>query len=381
MKKIQGAAWLVVFIALLLIISISFTKNSLLQTLKMRFDNTVASLRGVGQSNGYSSAPNSLATQAVVEEDSQIIKVVKQVSPSVVSVIVKNSSFSPFTGFNNTTQGIGTGFIVDANGLIMTNSHVVSDTTSSYAVVLKDGTTYDVNKIHMDPQSDIALLEIDAKNLPVVALGDSDQLLVGQHAIAIGNALGQFQNTVTSGVISGIARQLEASDGAGSSKVYENAIQTDAAINPGNSGGPLLNLQGQVVGINVATTVGANNISFAIPVNSVKPILASFLKTGHIVRPYMGVQYQTITKEMATLYKVSEGAYVSSVVAGSPADKAGIKQGDIIVSINSVQLDNSGSLVTLVAAKQVGDSIVVTVSRNGKMLNLNVTLAEAPGNS
>jgi len=316
-----------------------------------------------------------------VQEESEIIDVVDKVSPAVVSVVVKTVSFDIFSGFSDVYEsGIGTGFIVDPNGLIITNSHVVNDPSGEYSVVLKDGTTYSVDKIHLDNYSDIAILEITARNLPTVEFGDSDSLKVGQRAIAIGNALGRFDNTVTVGVISGMAREVQASSGFGQQKVYENVIQTDAALNPGNSGGPLLNSSGQVIGVNVATTLGAENIGFAIPANVVKPILASFVEKGKIVRPYLGVSYVMITEDIAESRNMPEGAYVSAVVQGSPAEKAGLKRGDIILQINDEEVTGTSTLSKIINALEVGDKITLKIDRDGKEITVTAVLGEMPDN-
>jgi len=323
--------------------------------------------------------PVEIVNQKIVQEESETISVVDKVSPAVVSIVVKTTDFDIFSGFTDTYEsGIGTGFIVDSNGLIITNSHVVNDPNGEYSVVLKDGTTYSVDKIHLDEYSDIAILEITARNLPTVEFGDSDSLKVGQKAIAIGNALGRFDNTVTVGVISGTAREVQASSGFGQRKTYENVIQTDAALNPGNSGGPLLNSSGQVIGVNVATTLGAENIGFAIPVNVVKPILASFIEKGKIVRPYLGVSYVLITKELAKSRNMPEGAYVSSVMQNSPADKAGLKRGDIILKVNDEKITGENTLSKVISTLEVGDKVTLTIDRSGKELTISATLAEMP---
>lgn len=321
-----------------------------------------------------------LVKKELVQEESSIINVVESVSPSVVSVVIKTTNFDFFSGPQSSEEGIGTAFIVDKSGIIVTNSHVVEQ-AGDYSVVLKDGTTYDVARVHKDPMTDLAFLEINARNLPVVKLGDSDDIRVGQRAIAIGNALGKFQNSVTVGVVSGVARQLSASGGlTGDVKTYENAIQTDAALNPGNSGGPLLNSSGQVIGINVATTRGANNISFAIPVNTLKPLLESFLQTGRIVRPFMGVSYTMITKEIASLRNLPEGAFISGVLADSPAKKSGLQRGDIITEFDGKVLGSNLSLASAISKKKVRDSVKIKVDRNGQVIELKVTLNEAPNN-
>jgi serine protease Do len=315
----------------------------------------------------------------IVREESKIIDVVDEVSPAVVSVVMTTVNFDFFSGPSLSEEGIGTGFIVDASGLIVTNSHVVDDMSVEYSVVLTDGSTYDVDKIHRDPFSDLAILEITGQDLPVVELGDSDSARVGQVAIAIGNALGRFQNTVTVGVVSGIARQLQASSGLGESKLYENVIQTDAALNPGNSGGPLLNSSGQVVGVNVATSFGADNISFAIPVNVLRPILTSFIENGRIIKPYLGVSYTMVTKDIAALRKIPEGAFVSRIMSDSPADNAGLKRGDIIMKIGDTSLGADASLAAVVSRIGVGESVTLTVARGGDELFLETILAEMPG--
>ncbi|MBW6442097.1 trypsin-like peptidase domain-containing protein, partial [Patescibacteria group bacterium] len=292
--------------------------------------------------------------QRIVEEESETINVIEKVSPSVVSVVIKTIDFDFFSGSAMTYEsGIGTGFIVDSNGLVITNSHVVDRPAAEYSVVLKDGTTYEVDKIHLDSYSDIAILEITARNLPTVEFGDSDSLKVGQRAIAIGNALGRYDNTVTVGVVSGIAREVMASSGFGQAKTYEDVIQTDAALNPGNSGGPLLNSSGQVIGVNVATTMGAENIGFAIPVNVVKPILASFIENGRIIRPYLGVTYVIITREISELRNMPEGAFVSGVVPESPADEAGLQRGDIILKINDEEISGENTLAIIINKSKV----------------------------
>lgn len=319
--------------------------------------------------------------QSVVEEESLVIKVVEKVSPAVVSVVIKTTGFDLFSGPFETEEGIGTGFIVDPSGIIVTNSHVVDTVEGEYSVILNDGTTYDVTKVNLDSPSDIAIVEINARGLPTVELGDSSSLKVGQKAVAIGNALGRFSNTVTVGVISGISRELTASGPFGQgAKTYEGAIQTDAALNPGNSGGPLLNSSGQVIGINVATTQGADNIGFAIPINTLKPILEMYLKEGKIVRPYLGVVYTMISPDLAKLRDFPEGAFISQVLPRTPAGKAGLKRADIITKIGDKALNSKYSLSEAIADHKVGDFVELTIDREGKDMKFSVTLEEAPGN-
>ena len=374
-SKIKRLLYFALFVSILLVVRVISIPN---RGIIFDFNNLAQKLGLVPQSSSYS--PN-LVTQEVVQEESQIINVVDKVSPAVVSIIVKTTNFDYFNGPTSDESGIGTGFIVDKSGLIVTDSHVVDSENGQYSVVLKDGTSYDVTKIHLDRQNDLAILEITARDLPTAELGDSDKLQVGQKAIAIGNALGQFQNTVTVGVVSGLGRSITAGGGLGmQEKSYESVIQTDAAINPGNSGGPLLNSAGQVIGIGVATSRGADNISFAIPVNTLKPILESFLKEGRIVKPYLGVSYQMITKELAQMRRLPEGAFVLNVVKDTPADKAGLQRSDIITKFDDKVLNASYPLAKAISTKKVGDGVTLEFDRNGKTQRLKVTLAEMPQN-
>jgi len=374
LKKIAGVIWLLVFVSILLVAASVYGGNKI--DLKSLFNKS---------SNGLNEIKEKVVTrQEVVEEESAVIGAVEKVSPSVVSVIVKTVSFDLFSGPTASEEGIGTGFIVSASGLIVTNSHVVDSVEGQYSVVLKDGTSYDVESINLDEQSDLAILQIAARDLPTVQLGDSDTIKVGQKAIAIGNALGRFQNTVTTGVISGVARQLTASSGfGGDSKVYESVIQTDAAINPGNSGGPLLNSAGQVIGINVATTTGADNISFAIPVNTLKPILEGFLREGRIIKPYLGISYTLITEDIAKARKMPQGAFVTTVFPNTPAKKAGLERGDVIVKIDGKDINSENSVAKVISEKKVGDTIQMEVDRSivstkSEKLTLQAVLEESP---
>jgi serine protease Do len=328
--------------------------------------------------------------QRVVGEESDVIDVVKNVGPSVVTVSAKTPvrpviQFSPFGGFTQGVQGgteqdIGSGFVVSGDGLIVTNKHVVSDTTLTYKVSTSDGKSYDVKEISRDPNNDIAVIKIDAGGLKPVELGDSSNLQVGQFVIAIGTALGEFRNTVTTGVISGLGRGINAGSAfEGYVERLDNVIQTDAAINPGNSGGPLLNSAGQVIGINVAIASGAQNVGFSIPINTVKDDLNQYKVTGKFpAKAYLGVEYQMLTQQVALLNQVPQGAYIVNVVAGSPAQKAGIEVGDIIFKIdgNSISADNGG-LAKAISDKKVGDSLKLSIWRNGAQKDISVTLTEA----
>lgn len=334
----------------------------------------------------------SLDKVKIVNEESVVIDVVDTVSPAVVTVgitqtrklgsIFQIDPFNPLSPFQQnpgqaqkSEQDIGSGFIVGADGLIVTNKHVVGDTQAKYKVFTKDNKSYEVVKIYRDPANDLAVLKIAASGLPVVTMGDSNNIKVGQLAIAIGTALGEFRSTVTTGVVSGIGRGIDAgSPLEGSVERLDNVIQTSAAINPGNSGGPLLNSKGEVVGINTAVSSEGQNIGFAIPVNVVKDALANFNQTGQFNRPYLGVKYRMITRELAVMNEIPEGAYIVEAVDGSPAAKAGVLADDIITKFDNEKLTDKNDLAKAISKKKVGDSISLSIWRDGKELTLKVTL-------
>jgi serine protease Do len=284
--------------------------------------------------------------------------------------------------------GGGSGFIISSDGLILTNKHVVSDTGADYTVLTNDGKKYDAKILARDPVQDLAVIKIDAADLPVVALGNSDSIKLGQTAIAIGNALGEFRNTVSVGSISGLSRSVTASGGSFGSEVLQNVIQTDAAINPGNSGGPLLNLKGEVIGINTAMASGAQNIGFAIPINQAKRDIQSVKTTGSIKIPYLGVRYIAVTVDIAKSQKlpVDYGALVRgtqdgpAVIKDSPAAKAGLQAEDVILEVNGVRVNEDNSLGSLIQRHNIGDTITLNVRRGDKTLDVSVTLAERPAN-
>lgn len=341
--------------------------------------------------------PKQIVQQNVFKEESGVIDVVEKVGPSVVTVGIKKTQtvaspfdnyFDPFGMFNipqqqsttqNIEQDIGSGFIISKDGLIVTNKHVVGDTSASYRVFTKENKLYEVEKIYRDPTNDMAILKITAPSseLQPVDLGDSKELKVGQFVIAIGTALGEFRNTVTTGVISGLGRGITAGSPFEGSESLDNVIQTDAAINPGNSGGPLLNSAGQVIGVNVAVAQGAQGIGFALPINIVKESIDNFNQTGQFSRPYLGVQYRMIDQKEAVAKGWVEGAGVVEVVVSSPAEKAGILQGDIITKINGQQLNADNPLFKVVGKLKVGDLVEVTVWREGKEEKFKVKLEEA----
>jgi serine protease Do len=329
--------------------------------------------------------------QVVSQEGEVIADIAQRVGPSVVSITTEQQSRSinrfSFLPQESTRNAAGTGMIVDPNGLILTNKHVVPEGTSDVIITMADGTTYDdVDIVGRDPLNDLAILKVkNPKNFKAVALGDSDRVRTGEKVVAIGNALGQFQNSVTSGIISGMGRPVEAGDEDGTmSEQLSNLFQTDAAINSGNSGGPLVNLSGEVIGINTAIAADAENIGFSIPSNEARAVVDSAKTTGKVSRPYIGVRYTSLTPDIAKELNlnVTSGAYIGtdegSVVSGSPAAIAGLKGGDVITKVNDVAVNEKVSLGSAVGRFKVGDSVTLTVVREGKEQKITLKLAEAP---
>ncbi len=315
--------------------------------------------------------------------EGSIADVAAKVSPGVVSIITETRTTGWF-GQASTQTSAGTGMIVTEDGYVMTNKHVI-DGARNISIVLDDGTTYDdVKLVGTDPLNDVAYLKInDVSNLPIVTLGDSKSISIGQQVIAIGNALGQYQNSITAGIISGTGRALVAySSDLTASESLTDMIQTDAAINAGNSGGPLVNAAGEVIGINTATSSEADGIGFAIPISSTKGMLNNIIKNGTAERSYAGIYYVNITPDIAKSYKlpVSAGAYLftdnnsSAIIKDGPADKAGLKDGDIITKVNGIAVGNAGSVSTLMGEYMPGDTVQLVVLREGKEHNINLTL-------
>lgn len=291
-------------------------------------------------------------------------------------------------GMRRQEIGGGSGFIISDEGLIVSNKHVVSDAQASYTVLTNEGGKYEAEILARHPSLDLAVLKVKkaaGKNLSVVQLGDSDSVKLGQTAIAIGNALGEFRNTVSTGVISGLARTVTA-QGGGTVETIEGVIQTDAAINQGNSGGPLLNLKGEVIGINTAMVVGAQNIGFAIPINQVKKAIESVKANGKIIVPFLGVRFLKITPELAKKEKlpVENGVLLRgneegpAVLPDSPAQKAGLLAEDIILEINGEKIGQEHSLVAIIQKYNAGDKIRLKILRGGKEINLEAVLKEKP---
>lgn len=338
--------------------------------------------------------------------------VVEKINPAVVSIVITKDvpvleqyfedPFSDMFGGNSPfsfripkyrqkgTQekeiGGGSGFLVSSDGHIVTNAHVIQDQEAQYTVFTNDETKFEAKIIAVDEILDIALLKIEAKDMPYLEFGDSDKLRLGQAVIAIGNALGEFRNTVSTGVISGLARSIIAGTGVGTVETLENVIQTDAAINPGNSGGPLLDLSGKVIGVNVAVASGSENIGFALPSNAVKEAVDSIQKYGKVVRPYLGVRYVQINEviQKRNSLSVDYGALIVrgeaegdlAVIPGSPADKAGLVENDIILEIDGTKIDEEHSLASQIRKKKVGDSIKLKVLHKGEEKTIDVKLEE-----
>lgn len=312
--------------------------------------------------------------------------IVEQVSKSVVSIVTYVKSTSYF-GRSYESQASGTGIIVTEDGYILTNKHVI-DEAKKISVILEDGTTYkDVKVVAVDSLNDVAFLKLkDASGLTPAVLGDSKTVKVGQQVIAIGNALGEYQNSVTAGVVSGTGRSLTASDAAGySTERLNDMIQTDAAINSGNSGGPLINAAGQVIGLNTANgnSSSSENLGFAIPIAAVKGMLAQLKEKGEADRAYLGVYITELTPDVAKDQNlpVSMGAWLyadnsiySPILEDSPAEKAGLKEKDIITAVNGAKIGVAGSLSTLIGEYKPGDTVQLAVYRNGSEMAINVTL-------
>jgi S1-C subfamily serine protease len=318
------------------------------------------------------------------DESSAIIDVAARVSPAVVKIV---STTDPTNVDPTATEGIGSGIIYDKNGWILTNRHVVSG-GGKLTVELKDGRQFDGTIYGIDTLTDLAIVKVDATDLPTAAIGDSSTLKVGQTTIAIGSPLGTYTSTVTSGILSATGRTIKVDNGT-----INNLLQTDTAINPGNSGGPLLDAGGNVIGINTAIAANANGIGFAIPINIARPIMEQAVAGQKLARPYLGIYYEMLTLQRATSLNlpVHEGAYVSdgqdasgqpipAVRAGQPADKAGIKVGDIIVTIEGQAIDTEHPLDSVVTQFAPGRTVSVGLVRNGQHIEVKLTLSVRPAN-
>lgn len=334
-------------------------------------------------------ASSSAAT--VVIGPSNIADMVEKVSPSVVNIETRVVSttypnnpffndpfFREFFGneFNlpreNVQKGIGTGFIISEDGYILTNQHVIDQ--ASEIIVNVNGKEHKAKVVGQDYEMDLAVLKIASQaKLTPLRMGDSDQIRVGEWVVAIGNPYG-LDHTVTAGVISAKGRPLSIEG-----RIYKNLIQTDAAINPGNSGGPLLNTRGEVIGINTAVNAQAQGIGFAIPINTAKEVLQELIKKGKVVRPYMGVYLQTVDQEIASYLNIEpKGAIIAGVVSGSPAEKAGLRQYDVIIGIDKEKVRTSEDVQTILSKKKVNDKVMLEIIRDGRTILVTVQLAEKP---
>lgn len=373
-----------------------------------------------GQASPGGAVPQSIERLTKLSSEEAVVQAVEKSNPAVVSIVVTqdvpiieqfyedtpaapfedffgNEFFTPFRfrvpqyrerGTQEQEVGGGSGFLVSADGLIATNRHVVDLEEADYTVFTSDGTKHAAQVVARDPVNDLAIIKIEGTNFPFLEFADSDALKVGQTVIAIGNALAEFQNTVSVGVVSGLSRSILAGDRVGRTEQLEEVIQTDAAINPGNSGGPLLNLEGKVVGVNVAVALGSQNVGFALPANILREVVESVEATGRIVRPFLGVRYTMLTPALAEQEQlpIQQGALIvagegeSAIVPGSPAAAVGLQEGDIILEINGIKLDEKNSLARQIRDHTAGTVITLKYWRTGQEHQTQATLGEAPAN-
>jgi 2-alkenal reductase len=313
-----------------------------------------------------------------------VVDVASEVGPAVVTVINKMQAQPDPWGFGTTApEASGSGVIVDARGYIVTNYHVV-ESAANLNVIFQDGTSKPAQLVGQDyPFSDLAVIKVDGSGYPYATLGDSDALRVGEQVVAIGSALGDFRNTVTTGIVSAVGRSLQVDQDT----VLEGLIQTDAAINHGNSGGPLVNLSGQVIGINTAIIRGtglsgdvAEGLGFSIPSNTVRYVVDQLIASGKVARPYLGVRTVTVTQSLAAYYglPVDHGLYITEVVRGGPAENAGIQKDDIVVQIGDYAIDENHPLINVLSHFQSGQTVKVELNRGGKSMTVDAALGERP---
>ncbi|HEX5838371.1 MAG TPA: trypsin-like peptidase domain-containing protein [Anaerolineales bacterium] len=326
-------------------------------------------------------APTQVLTLHTTDVETSITQSVQKVGPTVVTVVGTIPGQLTIFGPTGDQTVSGTGFFITDDGYIITNNHVVEG-TQEVEIILSDGTQQTADFVGSDPYSDIAVLKADGNVPAVAALGNSDALDPGESVIAIGSPLGDFKNTVTVGVVSATGRSIDTGKGYS----IENLIQTDAAINQGNSGGPLVNLAGEVIGVNTLvvrqspTGSVAEGLGFAIPINTAQAIARQIIEQGYFARPYMGVSFQPINPEIAARYDLPAewGAFITNVEPGSPASEAGLQEGDIITQVGEIALDETHSYVNALFTYQPGDQIPLTVVRDGEEAHLQITLGEAP---
>ena len=365
-------------------------------------------------SNSSSTVSGAIQNLPVVNEQSAVINVVKNANPAVVSIVISQyvpnvnnnsngllnnylcnffgtcsnpsggNSGNSGSGYSKQEVGAGSGFVISSDGYILTNKHVVSNPQDSYTVIMNNGKTYNAKVVGLDPTNDIAVVKINATNLPVLTLGNSSHLQLGESVVAIGNALGQYQNTVDTGVVSGLDRNVQAQDPVTNAiEQLTGVIQTDAEINPGNSGGPLLNLNGQVIGINTAVASSAHGIGFAIPINQAKADVNSVISQGKIIKPELGVSYVNVTPGVQKQYhlKYNYGALImgsssqSAIVPNTPASRAGLKKGDVILEVNGTKVNSSNPLSYLIGEQKLNSTITLQVyTTSGSIKNISVFL-------
>lgn len=339
-------------------------------------------------------------------EKSPIVEVAKKTCPAVITIVI-SKDLPKVEGFyffpygdqpmvlpqikkggkkEKTKIGGGSGFIISADGYVLTSSHVVGDPDADYSVILDPKRKYSAKVLARDPLVDVAILKIDGRNLPCLEMGNSEEIELGETVVAIGNPLGEFDDTLSAGIISGLSRKITAYGGLPfKSTSLRGLIQTDAAINPGNSGGPLVNMEGKAVGINTAMVMGAQNIGFAIPINYAKKILEEVKKYGKLKRPFLGVRYFILNKEIAKTNKlpVDYGALIvrenlgeSAIVKGSPAEKAGLKEYDVILEVNNKKITEELPLTDVLQDQGIGDEVTMKVLREGKEITFKTNLEE-----
>src|SRR6266498_4803872 len=324
--------------------------------------------------------PSQTLTLNTTDIETSVTQSVQKVGPAVVTVVGTIPGQNTFFGATGDQTVSGSGFFITDQGYILTNNHVVEG-TKEVNIVLSDGTEQQATIVGTDLYSDIAVLKTDGKVPAVAALGNSDALKPGESVIAIGSPLGDFKNTVTVGVVSATGRSIDSGNGY----TIENLIQTDAAINHGNSGGPLVNLAGEVIGINtlIVRNTGSGDVAeglgFAIPVNTAQAVAQQIIQQGYFARPYLGISFQPINPDIASRYNLPTqwGAYITNVESGSPADNAGLRANDIITQIFDITIDETHPYTNALFKYKPGDTIPITVIRNGKETQLQVTLGEA----
>ena len=334
------------------------------------------------QKDNKSSSPTTKSTPK--KQIPTVVEAVKKAKPAVVSIVISKKT----TSGTNKKVASGSGFLITSNGLIVTNSHVVSESDTVFTVILNNGKEYSATVLDRDSIMDVAFLKIQGSGFPYLKLGSSNSLQVGETVIAIGNALGEFDNTVSTGVVSGLSRNISASDLFGQTEFLSKVIQTDAAINLGNSGGPLLDIKGNVVGINVALVEGSSNIGFSLPIDSVKSSINSVEKTGRIVRPYVGIRYVVINPaiQKANNLLYDHGLWIKStdptnypaILPGSPAEEAGLKSEDIILEVDDHKITGDFNFSQYVRNKKIGGFVMLKVYTGGYIKTEVVVLKQAP---